>query len=85
MKKNSNFYSKNHISLIKQYNSISSPLKPLFDKYIQSNHKVLDIGFGSGRDLRYIKSLGIDCYGVDNCKEFVEIFRKTILIFYLIF
>ncbi|NOZ91589.1 MAG: class I SAM-dependent methyltransferase [Epsilonproteobacteria bacterium] len=76
MKKNSNFYSKNHTSLIKQYNSISSPLKPLFDKYIKPNHKVLDIGFGSGRDLRYIKSLGADCYGVDNCKEFVEAVRE---------
>ena len=76
MKKNSNFYSKNHTSLIKQYNSISSPLKFLFDKYIQPNHKVLDIGFGSGRDLRYIKSLGADCYGVDNCKEFVEAVRE---------
>ena len=76
MKKTNNFYSKNHISLIKQYDSICSPLKPLFDRYIQPNHKVLDIGFGSGRDLKYIKNLGASCYGVDNCKRFVDALKE---------
>jgi len=75
-KKNNNFYSKNHTSLIKQYDSICSPLKPLFDKYIQPNYKVLDIGFGSGRDLKYIKNLGASCYGVDNCKRFVDALKE---------
>jgi len=70
------FYSKNHFSLIEQYNSIEPPLKSLFKKYIRKNDNVLDIGFGSGRDLKYIKNLGANCYGVDNCKEFIEALRE---------
>ncbi len=74
--KNSNFYSENYSSLIKQYDSISSPLKSLFDRYIQANYNTLDIGFGSGRDLKYIKTLGANCYGIDNCKKFVDVLRE---------
>ena len=70
------FYSKNYLSLIEQYDSIEPPLKSLFKKYIRKNDNVLDIGFGSGRDLKYIKNIGANCYGVDNCKEFVDALRE---------
>ena len=72
-----NFYSNNYLSLIEQYDSIEPPLKSLFKKYIKPNYRVLDIGFGSGRDLKYIRdNLNADCYGVDSCREFVNYLKK---------
>jgi len=74
MNKTQKYYNKNYKSLIEQYNSIkTTPLNQLFNKYIKPKHKVLDIGFGSGRDLRYIhQSLKADCYGVDSCQGFID-------------
>ena len=37
---------------------------------------MLDIGFGSGRDLRYIRALGAECWGVDSTQGFVEALKK---------
>lgn len=71
--KTSNYYQKNYKTLIKRYNSvILSSLNQLFTQYIKKEDKVLDIGFGSGRDLRYIRTLGAECYGVDSCQGFID-------------
>jgi len=70
------YYRQNHLSLIKQYNSITSPIKDTLDRYIKPNHKVLDIGFGSGRDLKYIQKIGAECYGVDSTQEFIDELSK---------
>ena len=70
------YYRQNHLYLIKQYNSITSPIKDTLDRYIKPNHKVLDIGFGSGRDLKYIQKIGAECYGVDNIQEFIDELSK---------
>lgn len=77
MNKNT-FYSKNYDSLIKKYNSANmSTLYTLFDKYITKNANVLDIGFGSCRDLLYLDNLGCKVYGIDETKEFVENAQKV--------
>jgi len=53
MNKTQTYYNQNHKELIERYNSATLPqLNKLFNQYIQKSHKVLDIGFGSGRDLR---------------------------------
>ena len=70
------YYRQNHLFLIKQYDSITSPIKDTLDRYINPNHKVLDIGFGSGRDLKYIQKIGAECYGVDNIQEFIDELSK---------
>ena len=49
-----------------------STLYKLFDKYITKNANVLDIGFGSCRDLLYLDNLGCNVYGIDETKKFVE-------------
>jgi tRNA G46 methylase TrmB len=55
MNKTQTYYNQNHQALIKTYNQAKLPhLHNLFKKHINPNHKVLDIGFGSGRDLKYI-------------------------------
>jgi SAM-dependent methyltransferase len=70
------YYRQNHLSLIKQYNSITSPIKDTLNRYIKPNHKVLDIGFGSGRDLKYIQKIGAECYGIDSTQEFIDELSK---------
>ena len=34
--------------------------------------KILDIGFGSGRDMLYFSSKGYNVFGIDNVSEFVD-------------
>lgn len=75
--KTSNYYQTNHKTLIKRYNSATlDALNQLFTQYIKKEHKVLDIGFGSGRDLNYIRRLGAECWGVDACQGFIEHLAK---------
>lgn len=44
----------------------------LFRKYVKDKSKILDVGFGSARDMLYFKSIGFDVYGIDACEEFVK-------------
>jgi len=75
--KTSSYYQNNHKTLIKRYNSVTlSSLNQLFTQYIKKDDKVLDIGFGSGRDLQQIKTLGAECYGVDSCQGFIDNLAK---------
>ncbi len=43
-----------------------------FLRHINNNAKILDVGFGSARDLLYFKSHGYDVYGIDVVYEFVK-------------
>lgn len=43
-----------------------------FLKYLPKTGKILDVGFGSGRDMIYFKSLGYDVEGIDTSNEFVK-------------
>jgi len=73
------FYEKNYAKLIKNYDEADTKKLHLsFKKLIKKNDKVLDIGFGSGRDLKYIQTLGAECYGVENCKGFLKNFKKEL-------
>ena len=77
MKKTQIYYNKNYKELIKRYNSATlTPLNKLFNKHIKKEQNVLDIGFGSGRDLQYIRSLGAECWGVDSTQGFVDALAK---------
>ena len=43
-----------------------------FLPYLLQGAKILDIGFGSGRDMLYFVSKGYNVFGVDNVSEFVD-------------
>ena len=78
MMKTQTYYNQNHKELIERYNlATPTPLHNLFNQYIQKSHKVLDIGFGSGRDLQYIRALGVECWGVDGTQGFVEALKQN--------
>ena len=47
-----------------------------FLKYLPKTGKILDIGFGSGRDMIYFKSLGYEVEGIDTSIEFVNNMKK---------
>lgn len=77
MNRTQNYYNKNHKELIERYNSATlTPLNKLLNKHIKKEQNVLDIGFGSGRDLHYIRTLGAECWGVDSTQGFVDELAK---------
>ena len=77
MKTTQTYYNQNYQSLIKTYNQAKLPhLHNLFKKYINPNQNALDIGFGSGRDLKYIYSLGANCWGIDSTQGFIDELEK---------
>ena len=45
-------------------------------EYILPDDYVLDIGFGSGRELKYLKTLTKNIYGVDPTDEFIKNIKK---------
>ena len=49
-----------------------SSLHQLLLKHIPQNSSILDIGFGSGRDLQFLQDNGYDMWGIDPSAKFVE-------------
>jgi len=49
-----------------------SSLHRLMDRYLEKGQSVLDIGFGSGRDLAYLLDRGMDIWGIDPAENFVD-------------
>ena len=43
-----------------------------FLPYLFQGAKILDVGFGSGRDMLYFSSKGYNVFGIDNVSEFVD-------------
>jgi len=67
------FYNNQSTDLIQRYdNAEMSSLHQLFSKHILPKSRVLDIGFGSGRDLQYLNDHNYDIWGIDPSKNFVK-------------
>ena len=67
------FYNNKSSELIQRYdNAEMSSLHKLLSTYIPMKSKVLDIGFGSGRDLQYLHDNNYDIWGIDPSQSFVE-------------
>jgi SAM-dependent methyltransferase len=63
---------------IKFWDSINSNLDEVFEVVFKNSHNVLDIGFGSGRDIRYLINKGFEVYGVDPCRIFVNKIKASL-------
>ncbi|MBQ9731361.1 MAG: class I SAM-dependent methyltransferase [Bacilli bacterium] len=44
----------------------------IFESYLKPNVKILDVGFGSGRDSLYFKNKGYEVVSIDPIKEFCD-------------
>ena len=44
----------------------------IFEGYLKPNAKILDVGFGSGRDSLYFKNNGYEVISIDPIKEFCD-------------
>lgn len=72
------YYEQNSMSLLKKYNQADMMnLYLLFDKYFKKKSNILDIGFGSGRDLIHLNQKGFNIWGIDPVDEFIENIKKT--------
>ncbi len=67
------FYETYAADLIKRYDSADmSALHQQLNKYIPVNSKVIDIGFGSGRDLSFLRTQGYEIFGIEPVESFVS-------------
>lgn len=67
-----NFYHKSADELITRYESADmSALHRTIVDHLGKSAKLLDIGFGSGRDLAFLKENGFDIWGADPSEKFV--------------
>jgi SAM-dependent methyltransferase len=67
------FYANNAATVAARYESVVSSLSNHFATAFHPHSKLLDIGFGSGRDLSVLVKQGHDCYGIDPTVELIDI------------
>jgi len=73
MNKTIHYYNENHQELLRRYDSANmEQLNTILNQFISKDTFVLDLGFGSGRDLKYIKNITKNIYGIDGSIEFVN-------------
>lgn len=67
-----NYYNKNADNFIETTKICDMSVQyDLFLKYIK-NGRILDVGFGSARDMLHFKSLGFDVFGIDIEPKFIN-------------
>ncbi len=78
MNKTLEYYNSQSSTFIDRYNTVKiTKLHQIFEKYIKSKDFVLDVGFGSGRDLRFIRdNITKKVFGIDGCEKFVEYLKE---------
>ena len=82
----SDYYEKNASKYIEDtINCDMSEQYEIFLKYIPKKGMILDIGFGSGRDMKYFSSVGYEVEGIDssicfvnNLKDVFNVYHKRV-------
>jgi SAM-dependent methyltransferase len=77
----SEYYSKNAEKLLEHYNSTLDGISKYFKQTFKAGAKVIDIGTGSGKDLKNLLIMGYTACGIDPCSEFVKLAIQRNLIF----
>ena len=71
------YYNSHASKLAARYEQVSSIAVARFESIFAKGSKLLDIGFGSGRDLALLARMGFDVYGVDPSAEFIQLAQQT--------
>ena len=72
------YYKQNSMLLLEKYNQANmTNLYLFFDKYFEKGSNILDIGFGSGRDLIHLDQKGFNISGIDPVDAFLNNIKKT--------
>ena len=72
------YYNKNSDYLFRKYNDIDvSVMQENIRNHLRDSTKVLEIGSGSGRDIRHMLDNGFDVIGIDGSKSLVELSIKN--------
>ncbi|MFA6294290.1 MAG: class I SAM-dependent methyltransferase, partial [Victivallales bacterium] len=66
------YYDSNANDLADRYDNANGGISDYFQQAFEKKGKVLDIGCGSGRDLKILHEMGYAADAVDPCEEFVE-------------
>jgi SAM-dependent methyltransferase len=76
IEKTIDFYNSNANKLLNDYEKADMHKAYLIiEKYLKDNDTILDVGFGSGRDLNYFINKNINAYGIDGSESFLSIFK----------
>lgn len=77
LQKTIDFYNRSANDLRQSYDNADMPeLYKLLLQTLPSKSRVMDIGFGSGRDLAFLKNHGFDVWGVEPSRQFVKIAKE---------
>jgi len=73
---------KNYKKTGEEYATLRKGLIPEFLEFIEANEfpikKVLDVGFGNGKYLEFLKNLGFEVEGIDSSPTAVELAKKSL-------
>jgi SOS-response transcriptional repressor LexA/SAM-dependent methyltransferase len=72
------YYSLNADRLAKQYAKAIYTLEECFTSAFAREHKILDVGCGTGRDLSFLLKIGKDAFGVDPSREMLHAAHQTL-------
>ena len=77
MKKTVKYYEENALNYLNETQTCNmSHLYSFFLKYLSPSDSILDIGFGSGRDMLEFKKMGFQVFGIDPTPMFVKNAKK---------
>lgn len=77
MKNTIEYYDENADMLFERYNSAQmSESYAVFVSHLKPGWSIVDLGCGSGRDMKYFASLGYEVSGVDASSSLAELARK---------
>lgn len=75
--KTAQYYKEEAVKSAKLYSTAEKGISIYFESFFPAGSSVLDIGCGSGRDLKILLDMGYDAYGIDASPEMIDAALNT--------